>query len=278
MALSAQQVADLTAFIDAYAAATNQLSAQAAAQIVAAYSGVNFYNAAAVAAAAEQAADTSNTAATLAAGLTAEYLAYITGTALGGSVGIPNLPLGPIRNGFPLDQVYVRPIKFFRRKVAEGVDPALAFQQAMTLAASLADSDVRLAERGAADRILRYLGDAVGVTGYRRAIHPELSRTGTCGLCIAASDRIYKTGVLMPMHDNCNCAVVPIFGENDPGNSLNNLWLDDIYAAAGGKDAWSLKKVRYAVHEHSEKGPVLVNAAHGFLSADDLANYDPMTA
>ncbi len=278
MALSQQQLASIAAWIDQYAAATDQLTTQAVAQITAAYAGVNFYNAAAVAAATEQAADTSNTATVLAAGLTAEYLASISGQAVGAPVGIPNLPPFPIRNGVPLESVYERPIKLFRRKVADGMDPATAFELAMRLAATLIGADIAMAERNQSDQILTYLAPRVGVTGYRRVIRPELSRTGTCGLCIVASDVVYKTGTLMPLHDRCKCVPVPIFGELDPGNSLNNLSLTDLYDNAGGNLSRQLKETRYVVHQHGEKGPVLAYAGQRFTGLDDLDGYDLLTA
>jgi hypothetical protein len=49
----------------------------------------------------------------------------------------------------------------------------------------------------------RHLAAAEDVTGYRRVIHPELSKSGTCGLCVAAADRIYYVDDLMPIHTNC---------------------------------------------------------------------------
>lgn len=278
MALTQQQIADMTAWVDQYAAQTERLSAQSAAAVTAAYSGVNFYSATAVAAAAEQAADTSNTASILAAGLAAEYLSFITAQATGTVVGIPNFPHIPVRNGVPLPAVFQRPIKLFRRQVARGVDPAQALESAMRLAALLADSDIRLAQRDASNQVLTYLAPRIGITGYRRVIRPELSKTGTCGLCIVASDRIYKTGELMPLHDRCKCAVLPIIGEVDPGNSLNNLWLDDIYAQAGSTLSADLKRVRYSVQEHGEKGPVLVLAGQKFTGVEDLGGYDLLTA
>lgn len=278
MALSQRQLADLTAWVDQYAGRTDELSRQTAAAVLAAYSGVNFYNAAAVTAAAEQAADTSNTAAIIAAGLAAEYLSVISAQTAGATFGIPNLPHIPVRNGVPLARVYERPVKLFRRQVARGAPPAQALEAAMRFAAALVDSDIRLSQRDSSNQVLRFLGQRYGIKGYRRAIRPELSKTGSCGLCIVASDRIYKSSELMPMHDRCKCVVLPIIGDIDPGNSLNNLWLDDIYAEAGSTLAADLKRTRYVVQEHGEKGPVLVLAGQTFTGVDDLDGYDLLSA
>lgn len=98
-----------------------------------------------------------------------------------------------------------------------------------------------------------------GITGYRRVIHPERSKGGTCGLCIAASDVKYHVKELLPLHQTCFCTTSPIFGELDPGNSLNNLDLATLYKQAGGStNAADLKKTRYQVDAHGELGPVLV--------------------
>ena len=95
-----------------------------------------------------------------------------------------------------------------------------------------------------------------GVKLYRRVIHPELSHTGTCGLCVVASDRTYHISDLNPMHDHCHCTVMPILNGNDPGLSLNRNDLDAIYSRAGGNKAWQLSKVNVTVDEHGEIGPV----------------------
>ena len=85
-----------------------------------------------------------------------------------------------------------------------------------------------------------------GITGYRRVVHPELSRAGTtCGLCIAASQRFYHKADLAKIHDNCHCAVVPIVQSIDPGQILNSRELAALYKAAGGTDRESLKNVRF---------------------------------
>lgn len=50
-----------------------------------------------------------------------------------------------------------------------------------------------------------------GYHTYMRVPHPAASKSGTCGLCIAASTRTYSTSNLSPLHDHCHCTVVPAF-------------------------------------------------------------------
>lgn len=98
------------------------------------------------------------------------------------------------------------------------------------------------------------------VIGYRRIIHPELSRGGVCGMCVVAADRRYKIGTLKAIHTRCKCTVLPIFDDYDPGGQLNGRDLDALYTAAGGNTRDQLKRTRYQVVEHSELGPMLVAA------------------
>lgn len=108
--------------------------------------------------------------------------------------------------------------------------------------------------------------DLTEVVGYRRILHPELSRGGSCGLCVAASDRLYRKAELMPLHARCACDVMPVLGDPysddrvDPGAAINAADLKRLYAEAGSTAAADLKKTRWKVAQHSELGPRLVAA------------------
>jgi hypothetical protein len=183
-------------------------------------------------------------------------------------------PRDPLRLPDRLRQVdpdveWIRPAKEYRRARLAGLDEFEAQERAARRAELLADMDLSLAMREASRQ---HLAAVDSITGWRRVIHPELSKGGTCGLCIVASDRIYKTGDLMPLHDRCECEPLPIIaGKADPGRSLNADDLSALYEAAGGTSAERLKRVRIAVHEHGELGPVLTNADHAWRGPDDVA-------
>ncbi|NMM98148.1 hypothetical protein [Bifidobacterium olomucense] len=119
-----------------------------------------------------------------------------------------------------------------------------------------ADTDAHAAQTSAT--IDRYRGSKV--LEYRRVIHPELSKTGSCGLCIVAADRWYSTSNLLPLHDRCKCGVAPAGADYDPGFELNNRDLQDIYDAAGGRKAKDLVNVRVQTVTHGELGPILQKA------------------
>lgn len=117
-----------------------------------------------------------------------------------------------------------------------------------------AATDGQIALNTAATRRFR----GAGVRQYRRVIHPELSRSGTCGLCAVAASNVYGTDDLLPMHDNCVCTVAPITADSDPGLDLNRRDLDAIYRKAGGTtSAAGLKSVRITTVTHGELGPIL---------------------
>lgn len=96
------------------------------------------------------------------------------------------------------------------------------------------------------------------VTGYRRVIHPEMSKSGACGLCIAASDRLYGPAELLPIHGHCACTTLPVYRHADPGSTLNAEDLTRFYGEAGSTNRRDLKTTRYQVDEHGELGPVLI--------------------
>jgi hypothetical protein len=144
------------------------------------------------------------------------------------------------RHGVTPIQVMLRLAKTYRWEVSQGrVETARA--KARTRLEVMIGADLAAAQR----RVERntYASNSK-VTGYRRIIHPELSRGGTCGLCIAAADRIYSLTELMPLHYRCNCLPAPITTNSDPGLILHKEDLAHLYSAAGSTDAKDLTKIR----------------------------------
>jgi hypothetical protein len=165
-----------------------------------------------------------------------------------------------MRNGVtPLD-VYARPAEEYRYFQSTGLSERESLAKAIDRVSVIADTDLSLARR---DENMRILHNTPGITGYRRIIHPELSQDKTsCGLCVVASQRVYHTSKLMPIHDLCNCDVMPIIGDNDPGNEINQDDLNKIYLAAGDNEemintADALLKTRVSFLEHGELGPII---------------------
>lgn len=132
-----------------------------------------------------------------------------------------------------------------------------------------ARQEVQLATR---DEERRVYSSVPAVTYTRRIIHPELSKTGTCGLCIAAASRVYKVHELKALHDGCKCTTLPVVGkpggDGDPGFFLNRADLDSLYDAAGSMWSGDLSKIRVFEFNHGELGPYMI--------PDDRSHFDPL--
>lgn len=178
-------------------------------------------------------------------------------------------------------EVWSRPAETFRYMVSKGNAPSRAKALALKRVEAMAEKEVALAQRDQSAVFAKALGieqesygfkapekaparpaaptapKGVKVIGYRRIVHPELSRTGTCGLCMVAATRIYTLGELMPLHDNCKCTVAFVTETEDPGEALNNIDLSQLYGKAGSTSAKDLSAVRVATYTSGELGPVL---------------------
>lgn len=201
--------------------------------------------------------------------------AHLRRTLAAQGVRVPLVPMRmpPQPRGVDPQVVAERPVRQARRLIVTGLDELEARDRAERRALVAADTDLTLGMREGARSTLLTAAEAWDeVIGYRRVIHPETSAGGTCGLCIAASDRIYAVGYLLPVHGRCHCTIEAVVaGRPDPGRSLNRADLAALYEAAGSTRAADLARVRYRVHEHGELGPVLTDARHDFRGPSEAA-------
>lgn len=184
------------------------------------------------------------------------------------------------RGGTPIVEVYKRPARQLEHKLRElqkqtpekpldwadrvPDDVWKTFEDRLT---SLVEDDIAATVRDEAQKVL---WAAPKVIGYRRLIHPEFSKTGTCGLCIVASSRFYTKSELMPLHDKCKCTISPMTKTQDLGLRLNDEDLAKIYAAAGSTYAEDLKRVTVEVREHGELGPILTRKGGSFRDVNQV--------
>lgn len=151
-----------------------------------------------------------------------------------------------------------------------GDDPDKAQRKAAVRIAITAQTDVTLAVRAQYQKTM----SAQGAQGWRRILHPELSETGPCALCVVAADRVYKSEDLLPIHNRCVCEVLPVYAGADPGLTLNGDDLAALYDAAGGNTREQLRRVNVVLTEHGELGPVLVHGDQHYRSPEEVArNY-----
>lgn len=157
-------------------------------------------------------------------------------------------------------EIFNRPARSYRYERSRGTDEESANSIAENRIGLLVDGNAMLAQRLAEQQILEQAVDLDDrVIGYRRIIHPEVvTKTGVCGLCIAASDRIYSIKHLKPIHARCNCTVSAVTEFSDPGRELNENDLQALYGLAGGTQRDRLKRTRYQLQRHGELGAILV--------------------
>lgn len=235
----------------------------------------------------QQATDLVEHSRAIAGNLGIAYAAEVAAGVVGARIRPINLQLPAARRGADLRLVYSRPVEAFRREYSRTGDETSARAAARARLDQLVEMDLTLARRDGehqglglsgdqAGNLTTTTGDEVEILGYRRIVHPELSLGGVCGLCLAASDRLYRVAELLPIHARCKCTIAPVTTEYDPAEA-NEVDLEAIYAAAGGTTAGKeLKKTRWTVNEHGEYGPVLSGADDTFQRAGDAPKGDPI--
>ncbi|AKJ72021.1 head maturation protease [Gordonia phage GAL1] len=159
------------------------------------------------------------------------------------------------------EEVLTRPARVYRYERSQGQDDAAANEAAKSRVRVIVDDNLMLSQRIAESESLAQAADLDDrVLGYRRVIHPELSRGGVCGMCIVAADRLYRISELKPIHHRCKCTVAAVTKDFDP-KSINDDDLSRFYKDAQGNTLRDLKRTRYDVDEHGELGAVLVPKA-----------------
>lgn len=205
------------------------------------------------------------------AAVTDAYLARLTSLMVGKNIQPVGAASVAALRGLPSPQVYQRLGETYRYQRSIGVDHGEAVRLTTERAEVMTDADTTLAMRVQSRKFMTRRG----VQKYRRIIRPELSKGGTCGLCIAAADRIYYRSKLLPVHGRCHCGIAPVIGDHDPGHSLNAADLDALYGAAGGSTRrQDLARVRITEHHHGELGPLLARAGEAFRGPEDLPHAD----
>ncbi|OQZ93687.1 hypothetical protein BST15_17610 [Mycolicibacter arupensis] len=157
-------------------------------------------------------------------------------------------------------EVLNRPVRAIRYLESQGATRDEALRAATERLDVIVDDNLMLSQRFAESEVINLAADQPRsrIVGMRRVIHPELSRTGVCGLCIAAADRIYTVRQLLPIHKRCKCTTAAVTEEFDPAAELNAIDLSQLYTDAGGTSRAHLKRTRYQTDQHGELGAVLV--------------------
>lgn len=262
MPVTEEQLAVASVWLEQHMAAAQQIHDAAEQAAKSTWLGFEaWYSTAAVTATAAEMAQFSQAGQDRIAGTAQNFIANVIAVLRGTRVTIPRTTLPPTRGeNSPLSLVHTRPAEAYRKAVATGATHDDAVAIAVQRGVSLQAGDLKLAERAAQQAVMTELA----VTQYRRVVRPELSETGSCGMCIVAADRIYNSGELLPMHGGCNCKTMPIVGDDDPGRTLNRRDLDRFYTDAGSNKRDDLVRTRYTINEHGEYGPMLTKPDDSF--------------
>lgn len=268
-----ETLALLTYWVNAYAVAAETLRTNTVNAVLRLLVGFrSWYSPRAVSRVVDQARKVTETGEQAAEGLAKQYVGQVASILRDGPVDVAPITVDPVRNGADPVEVLTRPIEVYRRHISVGDDEAEAERQAFERMSQIVDTNMTLVGRDAEVKEMKKLG----FTHYRRVIHPERSAGGTCGLCIAASTRVYHTDELMPLHGGCHCTVLPIENAADYGDLMNGVDLDQLYIDSGGTSGPQLKRTRYKVNEHGEYGLVLGRRGDSFRGPKDLGKNDPI--
>lgn len=179
------------------------------------------------------------------------------------------LTTGALRNGADVVQVYTRPFVTLRTALSQDKSMTQALEEAALRVEDIMRTEVQLARRSAG---LLSRGRNSNIVGYVRV----LSGAENCALCYVASTQRYHSGDLQPIHNNCDCGEMPIYGTTDVGQVIDEERLDAVHASIAerfGVSDRAARNVDYSkitIHEHGELGPVLTVSGQKFTGPSDL--------
>lgn len=236
--------------------------------------------------------------------MTDAYLSVLLSDMLGRDVPAGGVELGQDLRGVDAEDVYRRPFVQLWTDLSRGAQLKDAIAGAERRAEGLAATDLQLAKTHAGRQALQAAAaNDERIVGYRRV----LTGAENCGLCVLAATQRYHLADLLPIHPACDCAVAPILGDADPGQTINSVTVTEGAAAVAtnrrgvkifsGDDLVDLGdlleplheeiQARFGtsdrggrtldyrklltVHQHGELGPVLAIAKHKFTGPADLS-------
>jgi hypothetical protein len=156
--------------------------------------------------------------------------------------------------GVPIESVYRRPVEAAQRAAEAGAALAGALAAERSRVITTAATDVQLAARAARSG----WGQRVPqVTAWRRS----LGGGQHCALCSSAAGTIYRTDVVMPIHDHCTCVTEPVLIGEGPQLPIQRGAIND---SPGLRDTALAGEQVARVEDHGELGPVLVAVGQTF--------------
>jgi hypothetical protein len=174
------------------------------------------------------------------ASITDAYLAALLTDLLGVDVQPLGVDLPADLRGVDAREVYRRPFVQIWTDLAGGALLNAAIAAGRRRAEGLATTDLQLAKTHASRIVLERQEEAGQrrrggrrVVGYRRV----LTGRENCAMCVLASTQRYHVKDLLPIHPACDCAVAPIVGRQDPGQTINSVTVTEGAQAVTTTDA-----------------------------------------
>lgn len=281
---AAQRAAEIAATVAAYQMATSRLRSYLSQVVTAVWRSLGEYRQPQMRQFVSQIVPVVNGAASQMQALTVAYLANVTGAS---PAAVGNLTVGALRNGADPADVYGRPFHLVWRRLDElkPLDAGKieqAIDSGLNRAVQTAVTDVQLAKQQTSQRVLA-TNDRV--VGYRRVLEGPHS----CALCVIASTVRYHKEDLLPLHPACDCSVLPLLGDHDPGRTIDDELLSAAHATVAdkfGADSTAARDIRGAfkdngdsllyrdvliTHLHGELGPILGIRGQDFTGPSDIA-------
>jgi hypothetical protein len=171
--------------------------------------------------------------------------------------------------GVAANEVYKRGFLTTRWELSKGK----ALDQAVKMGAdrvyNITRTDLQLAKRQTG---LFVRNGNSNIVGYARV----LSGFENCALCYVASTQRYHKRDLLPIHPGCDCGEMPIYGNQDPGQVINENLLESTHEAVAdrfGRAARDGREIDYrqiTIKQHGELGPVLTVKGQDFTGPNDF--------
>lgn len=184
-------------------------------------------------------------------------------------IGLTALTTESLRNGVTAETVYRRPFVDLWTALDKGKTMSEAIDLGAFRARSLATTELQLARRNAG---LSIRGRNDRIVGYIRT----LTGRENCALCYVASTQRYNRGDLLPIHPGCDCGELPLYGNSDPGQVINEELLESTHEAVQERFGFSDRTARgidyrdIQIRDHGEMGPMLTVRGQHFTGPNDL--------
>lgn len=197
----------------------------------------------------------------------------------------PAATTGAALRGVDPEQYYERPFSEIRLQLSRGKTVEEAVIAGQRRAMSITQTDAQLAHTHTARRFIqesrrpgRRPGPLGQIVGYRRVLS---SNPNHCALCVLASTQRYHRDNLMAIHPGCGCRVMPIYGNSDPGQVINEQYAEQVheivrrdlgekFVDAGGRLGDAHYRDIVITNTHGELGPVLGVRGQHFTGPADI--------